>query len=413
MKTVRTAIRTLTAVSAAACAVLFSALFYLNLAAPDEYYNIRGEEFSVASILGEAVRTDYRAVTAVGAESDPSVQQEVLLTLFGCIPIKAAQVETVDEVELAPCGTPFGVKILTDGVLIVGLNEIATDRGNKNPAKEVGLCTGDLITQVDGAAVRSNEELAAIIKKSGGKPVTICYRRGEKENTVRLTPALSAVDRCYKAGVWVRDSSAGIGTVSFYDPSTRAFGGLGHAICDVDTGDILPVLQGDVVDVTIHGVVKGTVGTPGELRGSFASQAAVGTIYLNNEAGVFGELFDAPDHRAVLPMGLKQEIHTGKATVWTTVDGEEPKAYELEIERINLLENSPTKNMVIRITDPALLEKTGGIVQGMSGSPIVQDGKLIGAVTHVFVNDPSRGYAIFAENMYENVALMRSLSKAG
>ena len=208
----------------------------------------------------------------------------------------------------------------------------------------------------------------------------------------------------------MRDSSAGIGTVSFYDPATGAFGGLGHAIGDVDTGEILPVMQGDVVNVKIHDIVKGTVGTPGELRGSFVSKDACGTIYVNNESGVFGQMFEAPVKNETIPMGLKQEVHSGKATVYTTISGNTPKAYEIEIEKINLLENSPTKNMIVRITDPELLELCGGIVQGMSGSPIVQDGKLIGAVTHVFVNDPTRGYAIFAENMYQNVAAMQKQS---
>ena len=169
-------------------------------------------------------------------------------------------------------------------------------------------------------------------------------------------------------------------------------------------------MQGDVVNVKIHDIVKGTVGTPGELRGSFVSKTSCGTILLNNESGVFGQMYEAPQYSSVVPMGLKQEIKTGKATVLTTINGSAPKEYEIEIEKINLLENSPTKNMVIKITDPELLELCGGIVQGMSGSPIVQNGKLVGAVTHVFVNDPTRGYAIFAENMYQNIASMRTQS---
>ncbi len=410
MKRIRTIIHAATAVVGAVSMVLLGLTAYINLAAPDHYYNVEGETFSISSMFGIQVNTSYEEDAAAQAGTDTPVSQQVGLSLFGIIPIKTATVDTVPEIMLAPCGTPFGVKILTDGVIVVGLNDITTADGTVNPGKQANIQTGDIIYKINGVEVSSNDDVAKAISSSKGETVSVELQRDGKNLTLPLTPALSSIDNTYKAGLWVRDSSAGIGTVSFYDPQTGAFGGLGHAISDVDTGEVLPVLKGDVVNVKIHDIVKGTVGTPGELRGSFVSNESCGTITVNNDSGVFGTMYEAPYYDRLVPMGLKQEIQTGKATILTTINGSTPKEYEIEIEKFNLFENSPTKNMVIRITDPELLELCGGIVQGMSGSPILQNGKLVGAVTHVFVNDPTRGYAIFAENMYQNVSILQNAS---
>ena len=411
MKRIRTIIHAATAVVGAVSMVLLGLTAYINLAAPDHYYNVEGETFSISSMFGIQVNTSYEEDAAAQAGTDTTpVSQQVGLSLFGIIPIKTATVDTVPEIMLAPCGTPFGVKILTDGVIVVGLNDITTADGTVNPGKQANIQTGDIIYKINGVEVSSNDDVAKAISSSKGETVSVELQRDGKNLTLPLTPALSSIDNTYKAGLWVRDSSAGIGTVSFYDPQTGAFGGLGHAISDVDTGEVLPVLKGDVVNVKIHDIVKGTVGTPGELRGSFVSNESCGTITVNNDSGVFGTMYEAPYYDRLVPMGLKQEIQTGKAIILTTINGSTPKEYEIEIEKFNLFENSPTKNMVIRITDPELLELCGGIVQGMSGSPILQNGKLVGAVTHVFVNDPTRGYAIFAENMYQNVSILQNVS---
>lgn len=410
MKRIRTIIHAATAVVGAVSMVLLGLTAYINLAAPDHYYNVEGETFSISSMFGIQVNTSYEEDAAAQAGTDTPVSQQIGLSLFGIIPVKTATVDTVPEIMLAPCGTPFGVKILTDGVIVVGLNDITTADGTVNPGKQANIQTGDIIYKINGVEVSSNDDVAKAISSSKGETVSVELQRDGKNLTLPLTPALSSIDNTYKAGLWVRDSSAGIGTVSFYDPQTGAFGGLGHAISDVDTGEVLPVLKGDVVNVKIHDIVKGTVGTPGELRGSFVSNESCGTITVNNDSGVFGTMYEAPYYDRLVPMGLKQEIQTGKATILTTINGSTPKEYEIEIEKFNLFENSPTKNMVIRITDPELLELCGGIVQGMSGSPILQNGKLVGAVTHVFVNDPTRGYAIFAENMYQNVSILQNAS---
>ena len=212
----------------------------------------------------------------------------------------------------------------------------------------------------------------------------------------------------------MRDSTAGIGTITFYNPETGAFGGLGHGICDTDTTELMPLLNGEIVPVTISGVTKGQKGSPGELKGYFASNESVGTLSANVEEGVYGNLDTAPAGSTPLKAAMKQEVKAGAAQILTTIDGSGPQYYDIQVESIDYHENQSSKNMVIHVTDSALLEKTGGIVQGMSGSPIIQNGKIVGAVTHVFVNDPTRGYGIFAENMLEvcTQATSQKLSKA-
>ena len=205
--------------------------------------------------------------------------------------------------------------------------------------------------------------------------------------------------------MWVRDSSAGIGTLTYLDPESGIFAGLGHGVCDVDTGTLMPLYSGEAVNVAITGVTKGESGSPGELRGTFSQEAPIGTLVKNEATGIYGQMDGIPD---ILSQGgepvavaMRQEVHTGKAMIRTTISGDTPVEYEISIERVSLSEQNPTRNMVIRITDPRLLSATGGIVQGMSGSPILQNGKLVGAVTHVLVNDPTRGYGILIENMLE------------
>ena len=328
-------------------------------------------------------------------------QYQAELTLFGAIPVKTVSVTVVPEREVIPCGTPFGIKMFTDGVMVVGIAEIQTESGMLNPAEQAGIQTGDILISVDGSEVNRNEEIAALVEQSGGKEMTICYRRENKEFTTQLSPAKSLVDGQWKAGLWVRDSTAGIGTLTFYDPATEEFGGLGHGVCDTDTSALMPFLNGEIMPVTISGVTKGASGAPGELHGYFESDEAIGVMHANDAFGVYGALYEAPEGETVA-VAMCQETRPGEAQILTTIDGGEPQYYQVVLEYINYQENEEGKNMILRVTDPRLLEQTGGIVQGMSGSPILQNGKLIGAVTHVFVNDPTRGYGIFAERMLES-----------
>ncbi len=363
---------------------------------PEHFYVAAGETLTLPRGV---TATPTNETVQVSGSTNGTVTKSTV-KLFGVLPVGTITVQSVERVSLVPCGNPFGIKILTEGVIVVAFGGITTTSGEQYPAKDAGIEVGDILREVGGTPVNSNEEVAACMAESGGEPVTVTFLRDGLESTVLVTPVLDISDNQYKAGIWVRDSSAGLGTVTFYNPTDSTFGGLGHAICDVDTGDILPLLTGDVVDVSITGIVRGTAGQAGELQGTFLSETAIGTILENTETGVFGVLYNSPTNAEAIPIAFKQEVTTGEATILATVDGGEPQEYTIEIKKVSLREDNLTKNMVIKITDPRLLELTGGIVQGMSGSPILQNGKLVGAVTHVFLNDPTEGYGIFLENMY-------------
>ena len=301
--------------------------------------------------------------------------------------------------KLYPGGIPFGIKFITEGVLVVGFCDFKNQGATVNPSSAAGLKVGDRILSVNSKPLKSAEELTKIVEESGGKALNIVYLRDGTEKKALLTPLFSENERTFKTGIYVKDSGAGIGTVSYIDPETLEFGGLGHGICEGESGRLVPISKGSVVDVNINGVKKGEVGSPGELRGYFNS-GRLGSLLVNNDCGAFGAFAKLPANlpSAPLSLGLKEELRNGKAYIYTTLEGDTPQKYEIEISNIKLGE-ARGKCFNVRVTDKALLEKTGGIVQGMSGSPIIQNGKLVGAVTHVMINDPTTGYGIFIENM--------------
>ena len=290
------------------------------------------------------------------------------------------------EIRLYPGGMTFGVKFFTQGVLVVGFSDVICENGKSNPAYEAGLRTKDIITKIDGKEIVGTEAVIQAIEKADGRSISITFVRDGKENTVTLTPAFSVEENKYKTGMWIRDSGAGIGTVTYIDPETYGFAGLGHGICDVDTGELMPISHGSVMNVTLYGISKGAPGSPGELKGHFSGNKT-GELFGNSECGVFGRFSSLPDTYSSepLPIAKKNEVKTGEAHILCTIAGNEIKDYKIEITAINK-RDSDTKNFSLKITDPTLLEASGGIVQGMSGSPIIQDGKLVGAVTHVCVN---------------------------
>lgn len=378
---------------------VFTAILYYSSILPDSYYVNDNNELNLsANFPITAVSDNIESASLISPENS---SETATLKLFGIVPLKQVDVIEAETPMLIPGGTPFGIKILTQGVMVVGMGEVSSDKGMVSPAADAGIEEGDVIVSVSGRDVSSNDDIQTIISESDGVAVEFVVSRNDRILKFSLTPAYSSSDNCYQAGMWVRDSSAGIGTVTFYDESTGLFGGLGHPVCDVDTGGMLPLSSGDVVDVDITGVRKSIKGNAGELQGIFISDNACGTLFANNEYGVFGALKNCPSPYQAIPMGLKQEIQLGEASILTTVDGSQPQEYSISIEKIDYRSDNSNKNMVIKITDEKLLSVTGGIVQGMSGSPIIQNGKLIGAVTHVFVNEPTKGYAIFCENMYE------------
>ncbi len=305
--------------------------------------------------------------------------------------------------ELVPLGKAAGIKISSKGAVVVGFSEDMAE----NPAKTSGIKVGDIITKAGNVAIFSNSDLVKAVSESRGNPVTIEYIRNEKTNTLSVTPKAND-DGNFAIGVFVCDSIAGIGTLTYLDPLNGTYGALGHGISDSKTNVIVPLLDGELLPSTVQSVKHGRPGEPGELVGSFDASKKIATIEKNNEAGIFGKVTDKNiiNTKAPLPTAEKNEIHRGKATILSNIEGNEVKEYDIEITAIYFA-GEKTKNMLIRATDPELLEKTGGIVCGMSGSPIIQNGKLIGAVTHVLVNDPTRGYGIFIENMLAEAEKMK------
>ena len=379
---------------------VLSIIIYYNRSLPNNYYIAAGSELQISGFIA-AVPCSGIYPGGFSIPAGNSSVKRVELRLLGIIPIKTVNIQEIEEPVLIPCGTPFGIKLLTDGVIAVELSSFESDSGITAPAMEAGIKTGDIIKTINGKKILSNEDIADIIEESGGEKLSVNLMRENVNIVVNVTPELCKTDNHYRIGMWVRDSSAGIGTLTFYNPENSSFAGLGHPVCDVDTGCIMPLYKGEVAEVTVNGIKKGKSGIPGELIGSFSTGNAIGTLDINCENGLYGTLNEFSGFTEAVPLGLRQEIEPGEAYIYTTIDGKQPEKFKIIIEKIDLQDSQNSKNMIIKVTDKELLEKTGGIVQGMSGSPIIQNGKLIGAVTHVFVNNPTKGYAIFADTMYD------------
>ena len=377
------------------CAVILAAVGYYRFALPDRLTVSEGQQFCIGRLVQSHPLSpsggDRVASATVGDE------YRARLSLAGLFPLKEVTVSVSDQRVVMVCGTPFGIKMYMDGVLVIGLSDVTTAAGNVNPAEAAGVCVGDTIRAVNGKAVTTSRQVSAAINDCGGKPITLRLCRDGVEFSATFTPVRPVGESGYRGGMWVRDSAAGVGTLTFYDPATGAFAGLGHAVFDADTGQETPLGSGEIVPARIFDVVKGEAGNPGELKGSF-EPGTLGQLLQNGQDGLYGRLTMYPIGRT-LPVATRRQVHKGTAQMLTTIDGTEPQLYEVQIEQIRYSGLHAIRNMVVRVTDPRLLEKTGGILQGMSGSPLIQDGALVGAVTHVLVDDPSRGYAIFAETM--------------
>lgn len=386
-------------VTAGVGVLLIGLLAFAGTTMPDVYRVSSEQSLSVTAMGVTARITSAQPVSSTASATASSYQAQLML--FDTIPVKKVKVDVVPQTKVIPCGTPFGIKMFTNGVVVVGTADLDSATGTVNPAAIAGIKIGDVITEVNGKAISENDEIAQAIEASNGEPLNLTFVREKKVLHTKLTPVKSSYDNTYKGGLWVRDSTAGIGTVTFFCPEDRSFGGLGHGICDNDTRDLMPMKTGEIVGVTIHDVQRGQKGSAGELRGYFTSSDPVGDVQANLETGVYGTLNASPVEHEAVEIAMKQEIKLGNAQILATVDGDTPQYYDAQIQSVDYSGENHTKNMVIRITDSKLLARTGGIVQGMSGSPVLQNGKLIGAVTHVFLNDPTQGYGIFAENMLE------------
>ena len=389
---------------------VFSSVIALNNSISKDYKVKRGNDIIINSFLpvtavynGTEI-SQGRTLETVGEEYD------VDLKIFGIIPVSTVKVQIVDEMHVALLGQPFGMKLYTDGVLVIDITDIETENGLCNPAKVSGIKKGDYILSVNGKEIHTNEDLSSIVEKSKGEKLNLKVKRKNKILNLKIKPEISKETENYKIGVWVRDSSAGIGTLTFYSPATEVICGLGHGICDEDTGTLLELNSGEIVNAEIISVEKGEKGSPGQLKGRFGYKT-LGEINLNSNLGVYSILNGNIDTSNLAEIALKQEVSNGKAQIYCTLEGEKPQYYDCEIEIRTSAYMSKTQNMIITVTDEILLSKSGGIVQGMSGSPLLQNGKLIGAVTHVLVDDPTKGYAIFAENMLETAQSVAESNK--
>lgn len=364
-------------------------------------------ELNVLKFNGDSLKSlevyDISQPLAIEPVNQGNVDLDFML--FGFIPIKKLTIQVTSPKKLIPGGNSIGVSLYTNGALVVGTSEVTDKKGITHfPAIDAGILPGDIIEKVNGVTVKDAAHLTQLVNKVKGKSVELTCRRDNRLYVTKIYPMMDESDNKFRIGLWVRDSTAGVGTLTFVDPDTRFLAALGHAITDVDTGSLLSVKNGEISESTVIDVKIGKKGLPGELVGNFSSDKnAIGTIVKNTRYGIYGKADRSvtnPLYKA-LPIAYQNQIKTGKATILTTIDDTGIQEFDIQITKVVRQASSGTKGLVLEISDPKLLKKTGGIVQGMSGSPIIQDGKLVGAVTHVFVNDPTKGYGIFIEWMLE------------
>ena len=385
---------------------------------PNSVIIFEGEELNLKTVVGLKIKrangTNMPVIQASNlGESEQSSKYETAgtfelnLNLFGTIPVKEIDVNVIPKTKVVPMGNLIGAKLYTSGVLVVGMSEIQGDDQQKHkPYEGSGIEEGDMIVEMDSKKIANTDELVETVNSSKGKVIQIKYVRNDETITTSIQP-IKSEDNEYKLGLWVRDAAAGVGTLTFYEPSTGKFAALGHGIVDVDTGDIINIANGELVTSNLVAIKKGEKGTPGEIKGSIDSGVTIGNISKNTNFGVFGlvsnknnlNLNGAKEYE----VALRSEIQTGEAEIICELENGKKEKYKIEISKIYTSNNYDNKSMMIKITDERLLQKTGGIIQGMSGSPIIQNGKFVGAITNVLVSDPTTGYAIFGDLMVKQM----------
>lgn len=323
--------------------------------------------------------------------------------LFDSLNVSNLTVNVIPKTTVIPLGNTIGLKLYTQGVLVVGMSEI---EGIK-PYENTGIKEGDRIIKIDKEKISNTEDLVQTVNSAQGKEVQVTYIKDDtnEEKVTNILPAKTK-DNEYKLGLWVRDAAAGVGTLTFYEPDSKMFAALGHGITDIDTGDIVTIANGELVNSNIVSITKGEKGTPGEIRGSIEGEAKLGDISKNTSFGIFGKISNKTRleiNQNEMEVLARNDVKQGKAQIICELEEGKKKTYEIEIQKIYTANNKDNKSMLIKVTDRELLEKTGGIIQGMSGSPIIQNGKFVGAVTHVLVNDPTTGYAVFADMMLKQM----------
>ena len=375
---------------------------------PEELVVFEGEDISMNTLLGINIKGENEETLETSSSEVEKISENVgtsnlEVSLFDAIKIKDGNVNVIPKTKVIPVGNIAGVKLYTSGVLVVGMSEIEGDDNKKyKPYENTGIEEGDTIIKVNDTHINSTDDLIETVNLSKGKDVKVKYIHEEETKECSMTPVKTS-NSDYKLGLWVRDSAAGVGTVTFYEPSSKTFGALGHGITDIDTNELINIASGEFITTRILDITKGESGNPGKIQGTVENQTNIGTISKNSRFGIYGKVDNLSsldiDSSKEMEVALREEIQTGKATILCSLDNQKPQEYEIEIEKIFKENNYDNKSMLIKITDERLLEKTGGIIQGMSGSPIIQNGKFVGAITHVLVNNPQEGYAVFGDIM--------------
>ncbi|MCY9161540.1 SpoIVB peptidase [Bacillus atrophaeus] len=380
-------------------------VFETQTQAVETNLSVSGQEEELSEAF--TLQKDQHETKIIGQKAGKS---ELVYDLAG-FPIKKTKVQVLPDLKVIPGGQSIGVKLHSVGVLVVGFHQVNTEEGKKSPGESAGITAGDIIIEMNGQKIEKMSDIAPFIQKAGktGESLDLLIKRDKQKIKTKLVPEKDEAEGMYRIGLYIRDSAAGIGTMTFYEPKSKKYGALGHVISDMDTKKPIVVEDGEIVRSTVTSIEKGTGGNPGEKLARFSSDRnIIGDINRNSPFGIFGTLNQTIENNIsdkALPVALSNEVKEGPAEILTVIENDKVEKFNIEIVSTTPQKFPATKGMVLKITDPKLLKKTGGIVQGMSGSPIIQNGKVVGAVTHVFVNDPTSGYGVHIEWMLSEAGI--------
>ena len=391
--------------------IIFLAIIYIYTCAidaiPTNTILFQGEKLDIKTLLGMTLVDTVSTSTSLDLKSENVGMTKYDVKLFDRFTVKEVGVNIIERTTVIPVGQVSGLRLYTNGVLVVGMSEIkGFDNQKYRPYENSGIEEGDMIVEINNKMISDTNDLIETVNSSNGNEIKIKYMRDYEALECSITPIKTSKNE-YKLGLWVRDSAAGIGTLSFYEPESKGFAALGHGITVIDTGELIDISNGEFITTKVISIIKGREGEPGKIQGSIDDQIKIGNITKNTNLGIYGTITDLTstkiDFSKEMKVAMRNEIQLGDAKIVCSLDGDIPKEYDIEIEKIYINNNYDNKSMLIKIVDDELIEKTGGIIQGMSGCPITQNGKFIGAVTNVLVNDPTKGYGIFGDLMIKEM----------